>query len=61
MAHFRLFLPRENFYHSVEELLSLGNSHIIDIGSPLNRPFFNQLKRIDDLLNKVRTLTEALK
>jgi hypothetical protein len=41
--------------------LSLGNSHINDIGSPLNRPFYNQLKRIDDLLNKIRTMVDALK
>lgn len=61
MAHFRLFLPRENFYHSVEELLSLGNAHVVDVGNPLNRPFFNQQKRIDELLVKIRTMTEALK
>lgn len=61
MAHFRLFLPRENYYNSVEELVSLGNAHVVDIGNPLNRPFFNQHKRIDELLVKVRTMIEALK
>ena len=61
MSHFRLFLPRENFYHSVEELLTLGKAHFKDIGNPLSRPFFNQHKRTEELLNKTRTMIEALK
>jgi hypothetical protein len=61
MVHFRLFLPRENFYHSIEELLHLGNAHLLDIGNPLNRPYFPQVKRCDELLLKIHTLVEALK
>lgn len=33
----------------------------MDVGNPLNRPFFNQQKRIDELLVKIRTMAEALK
>jgi hypothetical protein len=61
MSHFRLFLPRENYYSSVEEILTLSNAHVVDIGNSLNRPFFNQHKRIDELLVKIRTMAEALK
>jgi len=61
MAHFRLFLPRENYYHSIEELLHLGNAHLIDIGNPLNRPYFQQVKRCDELLLKIRLMTNTIK
>lgn len=61
MVHFRLFLPRESYYHSVEELLALGNAHLLDIGNPLNRPFFQQVKRCDELLIKIHAMAEALK
>ena len=61
MAHLRLFLPRENYYNSVEELLFTSKAHLIDIGNSLNRPFFNQLKRTDELLAKIRNMVEALK
>ena len=47
MSHLRLFLPRENYYHAVEELLSIGKAHIKDVGNPLDRPFLNQQKRVD--------------
>ena len=45
----------------MDELLSIGNAHLVDIGNPLNRPFFNQQKRVDELLVKIRTMTDALK
>jgi hypothetical protein len=61
MVHFRLFLPRESYYHSVEELLQLGNAHLLDIGNPLNRPFFQQVKRCDELLLKIHSIVEAVK
>jgi hypothetical protein len=61
MVHFRLFLPRESYYHSVEELLAMGNAHLVDIGSPLSRPFFQQVKRCDELLIKIHSIGEALK
>ena len=61
MAHFRLFLPRENCYQSVVELLQVGNAHLLDIGSPLNRPFFPQVKRCDELLLKIHFIIEAFR
>ena len=61
MSHFRVFLPRENYYQSADELISIGKAHILDIGNPLNRPFFNQQKRVEELLVKIRTMTDALK
>ena len=61
MAHFRLFLPRENCYQSVVELLKVGNSHLLDIGSALNRPFFAQVKRCDELLLKIHLMIEAFR
>ena len=61
MVHFRLFLPRESYYHAVQELLHLGNAHLLDIGNPLSRPFFQQVKRCDELLIKIHSIAEALK
>jgi hypothetical protein len=45
----------------MEELISVGKAHVVDIGNPLNRPFFNQQKRVEELLVKIRTMIEALK
>lgn len=45
----------------MEELLQLGTAHLVDIGSLLNRPFFPQVKRIDELLLKLHSVSEALK
>ena len=36
-------------------------AHVIDIGDPLNRPFFQQLKRCDETLYKVSEMSRALK
>jgi len=34
---------------------------LLDIGNPLNRPFFQQVKRCDELLLKIHTMSDALK
>jgi hypothetical protein len=39
----------------------MGNAHLLDIGNPLNRPFFPQVKRCDELLTKIHSIVEALK
>ena len=36
-------------------------AHIIDTGDPLNRPFFQQLKRCDESLYKISEMIRALK
>jgi hypothetical protein len=42
-------------------LLALGNAHLLDIGNPLSRPFFQQVKRCDELLIKIHSMVEALR
>lgn len=42
-------------------MLALGNAHLLDIGNPLSRPFFQQVKRCDELLVRIRAIVEALR
>ena len=39
----------------------MGNAHLLDIGNPLSRPFFQQVKRCDELLTKIHSIVEALR
>jgi hypothetical protein len=53
MAHYRLIVPRENSYNTLESIIQLEMVHLVDISDNLNRPFFPQIKRCDEILQKI--------
>ena len=61
MKHYQLVIPREMAYSTVSQLGQEQMVHVLDTGDPLDRPFFQQLKRCDEALHKISTMIDALK
>ena len=53
MSHFLLIMPRDNAYDTMNEIAQQELVHINDCGDPINRPFYQQLKRCDENLQRI--------
>lgn len=61
MKHYQLVIPREMAYTTISQLGQEEMVHILDTGDPMDRPFFQQLKRCDEALYKINSMGTALK
>jgi len=44
MIYFSIFVLLKNYYHSIEEILHLGNVYLFYTDNQINRPFYKQVK-----------------
>ncbi len=64
MRYYNMIMPRESAWHILNQIGTMDTVHFVDMQSEMgnfNRPFYNQVKRCEDLLTKVEFMRERMK
>ena len=61
MNHFTLIIPRDHAYVTISQIAQLQTAHFLDAGDHANRHFHLQLKRCEELIQKISLMKNAAK
>ena len=64
MGYYNLILSRESAWHSINQIGNIDSVHFEDMQTDVgnfNRPYYNQVKRCEELLLKVKFIKEKMK